>query len=216
MAGEQSRKMMLVPQSFFNTVMSQQQLNPTSQYIQQLGNQATGILQAPNLSSEAKAALYDQMFTQYQTMRQQQMETPLKIETIETRRPGPTDIDDANATLDGIMRGQFRRRSNVPRIKHRKKKPRPNPASGDALAQLMGEVEDDDEDFYDASEGTSAGTLKTLKRPQRSRKATVRWEEDQTEIRATKRAKDLKQARLDRQKKSSPTGRIDQRRQKNV
>jgi hypothetical protein len=210
---EQSRKMMLVPQSFFNTVMAQQQLNPTGQYISQLGNQASGILQDKNLTSEAKAALYDQMFTQYQTMRQQQMDTPLKIETVETRRIRGPDIDDANATLDGIMRGQFRRRSNVPpRIRRQKKKPKPNPASGDALAQLMGEVEDEDDDdgdFYDASEGTSAGTLR---RGQRIRKVTQRWEETKDDRRKIRQAKNLQKARKDREIRSSPSARIETRR----
>jgi hypothetical protein len=74
---DNAKKMVLVPQHVFNNFIAQQQLNPVPGYIGQLSNQANAILQAPGMNNDAKAALYDQMFQQYQSMRNQQLQTPI-------------------------------------------------------------------------------------------------------------------------------------------
>lgn len=80
-----AKKMILIPQEIFNNYMAQQELNNVPSYLNQLSNKANDVLTHPNLSSDAKSALYDQMFQQYRSMRNQQLHTPFAVEIKETK-----------------------------------------------------------------------------------------------------------------------------------
>jgi hypothetical protein len=89
-------KMVLVPQQAFENLKAQQLLNPVPSYLNRLSDQASAILESEGMPTDVKAALYDQMFQQYQSMRNQQLQTPITFETVKTRpraqqqaQPGP-------------------------------------------------------------------------------------------------------------------------------
>ena len=70
----------MIPQSVFQNIMANNQLNPVPGYLHQLSTQAKGVLEAKGLSNDEKAALYDQMLQQNMAMRENLLNTPLVIE----------------------------------------------------------------------------------------------------------------------------------------
>ena len=66
-------KMLMIPQTIFNDIMSNQNLNSGPGYVNNLAHQSKNILASNNIPLEQKAAEYDRMYMQYIQMRNQEL-----------------------------------------------------------------------------------------------------------------------------------------------
>src|SRR5579862_8063655 len=83
------KKMVLVPQHVFNSIMAQQQLNSGPAYLEQKDAQIGQLLKAPGINSDIKAKLFDQLIQQYLATRNDLLNTKLEIEVREPQAPPP-------------------------------------------------------------------------------------------------------------------------------
>ena len=147
--------MVLVPQHMFNEVMARQQQNPVPGYLSGMTQQSDQVRSSTVLSTDVKAALYDQLLQQLLSFREHNLNTPLKIQIQEEEK----NVEKAPAHPI-VFRSTHATKKKAARPRPRAPKPVVSAAQGTT-------GDEEEEEFHEAEElipSTSKGKkYETLK-----------------------------------------------------